>query len=149
MHKLFYKPRTLDLSTRYLCKPLVPYLQARLRLHHQPRLARPLLRLLILLALGLELLHLLAALLAGKLVGATDGNILWFVIREEELESLFDNVAGDKVAGHDGGDHDFEFGGEGHEFEFLVDFGNEFGRAREGDGGYGYETPVHALVFAD
>lgn len=108
-----------------------------------------LLHLLVLLLLRLPLFYFLPLLLALELVRSPDCDVLGFVIAEEELQTLLDEITSDEVARHDGGDHDLEIRGERHEFELLVDLRDELGSAGERDGGDGDETPVHSLVLAD
>ena len=84
-----------------------------------------------------------------QLIRSPDCNILWLVVREEELQTLLNDVTSDKIESHDAGNHDLEFGGEGDKLELLVEFGNELGGTGEGNTGDGNESPVHALVLAD
>ena len=115
----------------------------------KPRLRRALLHLPVPLLLRLLLLDLLARVFALKLIRSPDGNILWFIIAEEELKPLLNHVTRDKIARHNRRDHELEIRGKRHKLQLLINLRHELGRAREGDGRYGNETPVHGLVLAD
>lgn len=99
--------------------------------------------------LRLLLLLRFALCLPVELILPPQRDILRLVIAEAPFQAFLDDPAGAKVEHHDARDHDLEVCGEGHEFKLVVEFGDEFGSAGEGDGGDGHEAPVHALVFAD
>ena len=65
------------------------------------------------------------------------------------LEDLLDNVAEHVIQNHGNRHRGLEFFGELDEAEFLVEFGDEFGRAGERDSGYADETPIHSFVLTD
>jgi hypothetical protein len=107
------------------------------------------LRLLILLDLRINLFLLLPRLLPLILIWSPNSDILRLIIREGDLQSLFNNPAASIVNHHHAGKHGLELGGKRHELEPLIDFGYEFGRTGEGDTGDEHETPEHALILAD
>jgi hypothetical protein len=90
-----------------------------------------------------------APLLDSELIRPSLRNILGLVVGEEHLESLLDNPAAGVVEDHDGAHGDFEFGGERHEAELLVDLGDKLGRAAKGHAGDHEDAVVHTLVLFD
>lgn len=107
------------------------------------------LSLLLLLSLSFNLLMQLACLLALKLVGTTDGNVLGTEVTEEVLEDVFNQPAATVVKDHQHSQGHLELVGEGHETQLLVQLGDELGGAGECDRRGANKTPVHRLVLAN
>ena len=83
------------------------------------------------------------------LVRSSHSNVLGPEVAESGLQYFLNNVAANVVNDHDGGHGDLEVKGERHELELLVQLGDEFRGAREGNERYPNEPPVHASIFSN
>lgn len=88
-------------------------------------------------------------LLNPHLIRASNRNILGAKITKRLLEHLLNDPTAHIIHHHDRRHGKLELGAELDQTEFLVEFGDEFGRGGKGDGGDEDETPVHAAVLAD
>jgi hypothetical protein len=118
-------------------------------LNLQPQSPRLLLEFLVPLLLRLRLFNRFPLEFPVKLIWPAKRNILRSVIAETPLEPLFNDPARAKIQHHHARNHPLEVARERHKLELVVQLGDEFRRAREGDARYEYQAPVHALVLAD